>query len=108
MDFYLILEIVMIILYFCPIISIPFKIKKYGTVLAGMGQHLIWEIISKMKQKNVRFWIREILIYLFALGIIILCYFIRYDVFPSICLCGCGVGGSYIATQELFPKKEEE
>lgn len=84
---------VSVALYFCFLIMIPFGLKKHGT------EHL--------KDRPKSFWVREVLIYITALALIILCYFIRYNLVSNICLNGCGVLGSYLATQELLPGKED-
>ena len=80
-------------LYLVIIFSIPFRIKKDGK--------------EGFLNRGRSFWIREISIFLASPAIILLCLFIHFESIPTAALCGCGVLGSLVAMQELFPKKED-
>ncbi len=75
------------VLYVLVLISIPFRIKKYGRREKGDDE------------KN--FWIREIFIFILSAAIIALCAFISFGTVGNVVLCGCGVMGAVIAAKEF-------
>jgi L-asparagine transporter-like permease len=75
------------------LISIPFRLKKNGT--------------ESLKEKGAGFWTREIAIFVSSIVIVVLSFFIHFELVPTICLCGCGVLATWAGMQELFPKKED-
>ena len=75
-------------LYAAVLISIPFRIKKSGR--------------EGLKNRGSSFWFREAAIFLAALAIIVLCFFIHFEPLPTAALCGCGILGAVVAVQELF------
>jgi len=79
-------------LYALVMLSIPFRLKKHGK--AGL------------KGKDRSFWVREIIIFAGSPVLILLCLFIHFELLPTIVLCGCGVLAAFAASQELFPKEE--
>ena len=76
------------VLYVLVLISIPFRIKKYGRREKGDNEKL--------------FWIREIAIFILSAAIIALCAFLDFGIPGTIALCGCGVLGAYSATKMLL------
>lgn len=83
-----------LILYIACLISIPFQIKKYGR--------------KEIEGSVGKFWARQISIFVFALAIIVLCFFISFGTAGNIALCACGVLGCYIATKEFADHPTEE
>ena len=79
-----------LILYAAVLISIPFRIKKNGS--------------EGFKNRGIGFWVREAAILLAGAAIIVLCFFIHFEPVPTAALCGCGVLGTVVGVQELFPK----
>ena len=74
-------------LYVIVLLTIPFRIKKHGT--------------QSLKGRGAAFWIKQAAIFLAAAAIIVLCRFIHFEPVPTAALCGCGVLGAWVATQEL-------
>ena len=74
-------------LYLVVLLTIPFRIKKHGT--------------QSLKDRGAAFWIKQAAIFLAAAAIIVLCRFIHFELVPTAALCGCGVLGVWVATQEL-------
>lgn len=89
-----IISIVSIVIYIGILISIPFRIKKYGK--------------REKSDDEKTFWIREISIFICSFVICALCFRLDFGLAGDIVLCGCGVFGEYIAVKELSAKKEEE
>ena len=75
------------------LISIPFRLKKNGN--------------ETLKEKGSGFWAREIAIFISSVVIVVLSIFIHFELVPTVCLCGCGILGTWAGMQELFPKKED-
>ena len=88
-----IIVIAALILIALILISIPFRLKKNGK--------------GGLKEKDRGFWIREIGIFLSSFVLVLLCFFIHFELVPTVCLCGCGILATWIGMQELFPKKED-
>lgn len=72
---------------------------------------LIWFAIRVVKNGfddknnwNGSFILREVLIYLCAIGIIVLNIFMEFGTLGDVVLCGCGVLAVEIANKELLPK----
>lgn len=72
------------------LLSIPFRLKKQGTVAC--------------QNRGRAFWIREISIFISAIAICILCIFIHFELVPTLVLCACGPLATWAGVQELFPK----
>ena len=85
------------ILYVAVLISIPFRIKKYGKRRENNGENT--EAGSEGNEKM--FWLREIAIFVMSAVIIGLCAFISFGTIGNLVLCACGVLGSVIAAKEL-------
>lgn len=81
------IALVALILYIACLISIPFQIKKYGR--------------RDIEGPKGKFWARQTGIFVFALAIIVLCFFMSFGAAGNIALCACGVLGCYIATKEF-------
>lgn len=86
-----IIVIAALILILLILISIPFRLKKNG----GDG----------LKEKGSGFWTREIAIFLSSIVLVVLCFFIHFELVPTLCLCGCGILATWAGMQELFPKE---
>lgn len=72
---------------------------------------MIWFVIRAVKNGfddksnwNKSFIIKEVLIYLCAVGIIVLNIFMEFGTLGDAVLCGCGVLAVEIANKELLPK----
>ena len=76
------------VLYVLVLVSIPFRIKKYGRREKGDNEKL--------------FWIREIAIFILSAVIIGLCAFLDFGTVGDVVICGCGVLGAYSATKMLL------
>lgn len=104
-----IISAVAAVLYLAVLISIPFRIKKYGrrTISSGGDTSDASENTEAGREGNEKmFWLREITIFVMSAVIIALCAFISFGTAGNIVLCGCGVMGSIIAARELSGKKE--
>lgn len=89
-----IISVVSIIIYIGILISIPFRIKKYG---------------KREKSDDERsFWIREISVFIFSFVICALCFRLDFGIVGDVVLCGCGLFGEFIAVKELTAQKNEE
>ena len=85
------------VLYVAVLISIPFRIKKYGK-----RQKNTYEGTEAGSEGNEKmFWLREIAIFVMSAVIIGLCAFISFGTIGNLVLCACGVLGSVIAAKEL-------
>lgn len=85
------------LLYVTVLVSIPFRIKKYGK-----RQKNTDEGSDSGAQSNEKmFWLREITIFVMSAVIIALCAFLNFGTVGNLALCGCGVLGAAIAAKEL-------
>jgi len=90
------------VLYVAVLISIPFRIKKYGKRRKNTDEGTE----SDSEGNGKIFWLREIAIFVMSAVIIGLCAFISFGTIGNIVLCSCGVLGAVIASGELSGKKE--
>lgn len=72
---------------------------------------MVWFVIRAVKNGfddksnwNRTFILREVFIYLCAIGIIVLNIFMEFGTLGDVVLCGCGVLAVEIANKELLPK----
>lgn len=89
-----IVSIISLVLYFAVVISIPFKINKYGK--------------NDKTQNENSFLTREILIFVFSFILCLLCMRFEFGITGDVVLCGCGVLGAYIAGRELYDNNDGE
>mgnify|MGYP003296476302 CR=1 FL=1 len=89
-----VIAIISLILYLGILISIPFRISKYGK--------------REKTDSEKNFWFREIAIFIFSLAICCLCLRMDFGLIGDIVLCGCGVLGAYIASKELVAPSDSE
>ena len=85
------------VLYVAVLISIPFRIKKYGKRCEKTDEGTE----TGSEESGKRFWLREIAIFVMSAVIIGLCAFISFGTIGNLVLCACGVLGSVIAAKEL-------
>ena len=87
------------LLYAVVLISIPFRIKKYGKRQKSTDEGSDSGAGAQGNEKM--FWLREISIFVMSAVIIALCAFLNFGMVGNIVLCGCGVLGAAIAAKEL-------
>ena len=90
------------VLYVAVLISIPFRIKKYGKRCEKTDEGTE----TGSEESGKMFWLREIAIFVMSAVIIVLCAVLNFGTIGNVVLCGCGVMGSVIAARELSGKKE--
>lgn len=83
-----------LVLYIAVLISIPINISKKGK--------------REVAQNQKSFLIREVLIFIFTLALIVLCFFIEFGLMSDVILNGCAVIGAFIASKELYQKEEND
>lgn len=83
-----------LVLYILVLLSIPFRIKKYGP--------------RDKAEKDKKFWYRQVSIFAFSLVLILLLFRLDFGLVSNIVLCGCGVMGAYMASKEMAAQKDEE
>lgn len=79
--------ILAILIYICTLVAIPFKIKKCGKS-------------DKTNEKG--FWFRTVLIFVFALALLILCKFFHFGEMQNAVLEGCSCFAVFIASKEIW------
>ena len=86
-------SLISIVLYAAIMISIPFRIKKYG---------------KKAVTDKKSFIAREIGIFVFSFILCLLCLKFEFGLISDIALSGCGVLGAYIGSKEILDDEEGE
>lgn len=93
MDLYSYVWFFALFVYVYVIVSIPFKIKKYGKS-------------EKTMQKG--FWFRMVMIFIFSLALLLLCKLFKFGQIQNLALEGCAALGAYIASKEIWEQEDSE